>query len=121
MVAMAVLLTFLLAPLLENLAQAAITLVAVLALLVARTALARWSPIQSLVVVPLLVRYGIAVVASWFVTDFVLGLEARNDRFRTDSFVIALISVLASLAVFLAATVPTDHQLDPTGTERAAR
>ena len=116
--AMAALLTFLLAPLLENLVQAAITLVAVMALLVARGALARSGPIRSLVVVPLLVRYGIAVVASWFVTDFVLGLEARNDRFRTDSFVIALISVLASLAVFLVATAPNDHGLDPPGTDR---
>lgn len=120
-VAMASLLTFLLAPLLENLVQAAITLVAVLALLMARNALTRWGPIRSLVVVPLLVRYGIAVVASWFVTDFVLGLEARNDRFRTDSFVIALISVLASLAVFLVATAPNDPELDLAGNGREAR
>lgn len=114
LVAMALLITFLLAPLLENLVQAAITLAAVAVLLLARNAVANLGPVRALVVVPLFVRYGIAIAASWFVTSFVLGLEARNDRLRTDSFLIGLIAVVASLALFLLATAPQDdHAAQP--------
>jgi hypothetical protein len=102
----ALVVTFLLAPLFENVAQAAIVFMVVMAMLAGRAVLARLPQVRSMAAVPLVVRYGAAIIASWFATDFVLGFQASNDRFRTDSFVIALSAVIASLAIFMVATAP---------------
>jgi hypothetical protein len=87
-----------------NVIHAVIVFAVVVLLLIGRGALARTRFARAFGAVALFGRYGLAVVASWLVTEQILGLKAVNDRFRTDSFVVALIAVVVSLGLFMSAT-----------------